>query len=54
MIHENDKLVIPEKIRAMSVAELRQEKEKIQKTLPEKKTSDTKKKLAGCTIAFNL
>lgn len=33
MVHEIDKLVIPEKYREMSIEELKQEKEKMLKTL---------------------
>lgn len=54
MVHENDKLVIPEKYRAMSVAELQKEKEKLLKTMPVKDASERSKKMQRCSVLFNL
>ena len=54
MVHENDKLVIPEKYRAMSVAELQKEKEKLLKTMPVKDASEQSKKMQRCSVLFNL
>lgn len=54
MVHENDKLVIPEEYRQMSVPELRQEKEKIYKSLNNKKTSEVRKKVTSSSVVFNI
>ncbi len=54
MMHENDKIEIPEKYRNMSVSELRREKEKMYQTLNVQKTETARKKVSECPGAFNL
>ena len=53
MIHENDKLVIPEKYQRMSVSELVQEKEKLYEEIQRKpKQLKTKKKSGEVKFHF--
>ncbi len=54
MMHENDKIVIPEKYRKMSVSELRREKERVYRTLNVQKTSEARKKVSKNPILFHL
>ena len=52
MMHEYDKIEIPEKYRKMSVAELTKEKEKIYQTLNVRKTKLAREKASEGTIVF--
>ena len=52
MMHEYDKIEIPEKYRKMSVSELAKEKERIYQTLTIQNTTDAKKKASAGPIVF--
>ena len=54
MIFENDNVIIPERYKNMSIAELRKEKEQIEKTLPKKKKSQKGSKLSKSSVRFNI
>lgn len=54
MIHENDRLIIPEDIKAMSVAEIQKEKERILKNMPIQAKDEITEKLAQCPIVFKI
>ena len=54
MMHENDKIEIPEQYQKMSVSELREEKERVYQTLNVQKTADARKKVSQSPILFNL
>lgn len=54
MVYEDDTLEIPEKYKKMSLAELKAEEERIEKTLNFKKTGAVRKKIDACPIKFNL
>lgn len=45
MMYENDKLIIPEKYRKMSVSELKREKEKVYTEIRKKSSEERKKKV---------
>lgn len=53
MVYENDIFEIPEKYKKMSLAELKEEEERIFKTLNVKKTREVRKKIEACPIKFN-
>ena len=53
MVYEDDTLEIPEKYKKMSLAELKEEKERIYKTLDLKKTRTVREKIDACPIKFN-
>ena len=53
MVYEDDTLEIPEKYKKMSLDELKEEKERIFKTLDIKKTKEVRKKIEACPIKFN-
>lgn len=52
MMHEYDKIEIPEKYRKMSVSELAKEKERIYQTLTIQNTTDARKKASVGPIVF--
>lgn len=54
MVYENDIIEIPEKYKRMSLEELKEEEERLYKTLDLKRTRVTKRKLDSCPIKFNL
>ena len=54
MIYENDKLIIPEKYRKMSVSELRYEKEKLYTQIKkEKKANAQSKSIKSNSVIFH-
>lgn len=54
MVYENDIIEIPEKYKKMSLEELKEEEERLYKTLDLKRSGSVRKKLDSCPIKFNL
>lgn len=52
MVHEDDRWKIPEEIKTMSVAEIREEKEKMLKSIPAREKDELSEKLARCLMIF--
>lgn len=53
MVYEDDTFEIPEKYKKMSLAELKEEKERIYKSLNVQKTGAVRKKIEACPVKFN-
>lgn len=54
MVHEMDRLEIPEDIKAMSLEEIQKEKESILNSMPMQKKGEGNERLAKCPITFYL
>lgn len=52
MVYEDDTFEIPEKYKKMSLDELKEEKERILKTLNVKKTREVRQKIEACPVKF--
>lgn len=53
MVHENDRLEIPERIKKMSVSELDKEIERLYEAMKDQNKGEVRKKVARLPVKFN-